>query len=249
MRVAPEHVAILARSTFNGNALVLPEQLDRRDYVAVNKALEAAGGAWNRRAGAHVFHGLAAEAIEPILMTGEITCAKQEFDFFPSPPPVVARLLELTDVPAGCWVLEPSAGDGAIVRAVRDHQRACRIAACELLDGNIAKLRTEGLVDSLRQADFLSVEPVPVYDRVIMNPPFSGAVDIDHVMHAVKFLSAGGRLVSVMSAGVKFRETAKHRAFRDFLEQREAHVEDLPEGAFKASGTMVRTIVVAFDVA
>ena len=34
---------------------VIVQQLDRNDYVKVNKALEALGGKWNRKAKAHLF--------------------------------------------------------------------------------------------------------------------------------------------------------------------------------------------------
>jgi hypothetical protein len=44
-------IAVLARCETNDNTLYLPfGQLDRKLYVAVNKALEAIGGKWNRSA-------------------------------------------------------------------------------------------------------------------------------------------------------------------------------------------------------
>jgi ParB family transcriptional regulator, chromosome partitioning protein len=84
-----------------------------------------------------------------------------------------------------------------------------------------------------------------LFDRVIANPPFEKQADIDHVLHAWAHLKPGGRLVSVMSAGVTFREDRKTRAFRDFLNEHGALVETNPEGAFKESGTGVSTVLVA----
>ncbi len=244
MRVDPAHVAILAASTINGNTLALPGELERKTYLAIAKALEAAGGAWNRRVGAHVFNGCAAAAIEPILLTGQITHARDEFDFFPTPPDIVARMLELVDIRPGDRVLEPSAGDGAIVRALAG--LTDRVHAHEIQDANVKLLqRIDGVVE-VGAGDFLARGPEPIFDAVVMNPPFSVTVDVDHVLHAARFLQPGGRLVSVMSAGVRFRTTAKHRAFRDFLDARVAHVEDLPDGSFLPA-TGVRTILVAFD--
>lgn len=65
--------------------------------------------------------------------------------------------------------------------------------------------------------------------------------------HALGFLRPGGRLVSVMSAGVKYRQDAKTRAFRELVEQHSGTIEDLPEDAFRESGTSVRTVVVTMD--
>ncbi len=56
------------------------------------------------------------------------------------------------------------------------------------------------------------------FDRVVMNPPFERQQDIDHVSRAAGMLKPGGRLVSVMSAGVTFRENNKTRWFRDLIE-------------------------------
>src|SRR4030042_4964611 len=96
------------------------------------------------------------------------------------------------------------------------------------------------------QADFLSVEPKPLYDRVVMNPPFEMQQDIDHVMHAWKFLKPGGRLVSIMSSGVLFRENKKTSEFRNHIDEF-GNMERLPEGSFKESGTMVNTCIVVLD--
>ncbi len=78
-----------------------------------------------------------------------------------------------------------------------------------------------------------------------MNPPFSKQQDIDHVVHAVKFLRTGGTLVSVMSKGVTYRENKKTKNFWGFLKDTcDYGVVDLPEDSFKVSGTKVSTVVI-----
>lgn len=47
--------------------VVITQQLDRKAYLAVNKALEACGGAWSRKAKAHVFTVDPTPAIEHAL--------------------------------------------------------------------------------------------------------------------------------------------------------------------------------------
>lgn len=243
MKIAPHIVEILANSEINGQQLRITRQLDRKDYVAANEALEAAGGKWSRKEKAHLFEGGAAEAIEPIIFTGEISSAR-DFEFFETPSDVVARLIELADPKPCMRILEPSAGRGAIVKAAK--QAGCTVTAIELFPKNFEVVGL--LADEAMQADFLAQKPVPIYDRVIMNPPFSKQADIKHIMHAADFLKPGGRLVSVMSAGIEFRENAKSNFFRTFVEEMGGRFILLPEGAFRSSGTMVRTIIVTFDI-
>src|SRR4051812_7333314 len=94
--------------------------------------------------------------------------------------------------------------------------------------------------------DFLALEPEEKYDRVVMNPPFTNDQDIDHVLHAYKFLKPGGKLVAIMAKGFTFGENRKRSGFRDLLKQHGRIVMDLPAGTFKESGTMVETVVVVF---
>ena len=82
------------------------------------------------------------------------------------------------------------------------------------------------------------------WDRIVMNPPFSRQQDIDHVMKAYELLAPDGILVSVMSVSFQFRTNRKSEEFRDFLDSVGASVYDLPEGAFKESGTMIRSCIV-----
>jgi hypothetical protein len=79
--------------------------------------------------------------------------------------------------------------------------------------------------------------------RTPVNPPFERQQDIDHVLHAFKFLKPSGRLVAIMSASVTFRENKKTLEFREFIRQH-GHLEHNPEGSFKESGTMVNTVTV-----
>lgn len=153
-------------------------------------------------------------------------------------------LMDLADVQPGMLCLEPSAGQGAIAMAVA--KVAGGVMCVELLEQNVAKLRE---TFDVYHGDFLQVSPNvhPIYDRIVMNPPFEKQADIKHVLHAFDFLKPGGRLVSIMSASVLFRSNKLTQEFRDFVEQHGGSIEPLPEGSFKSSGTMVNTVVVVID--
>lgn len=242
MRVEDDVLAVLSRAETNGNALMLTGQLDRRMYERANKVLEAAGGKWNRKARAHLFDDEAATRVDQIILSGEVEVPKDEFNFFPSPPSVVARLMELAGVQHGMRVLEPSAGKGAIAYACAD--AGATVDCYELMEANFVALAGDARLGAVRHMDFLAQAPEASYDRVVMNPPFAKQADIRHVLHALRFLKPGGLLVSVMAASVAFRDNKLTQDFRDLIRDRGGDIEALPEGAFKASGTMVRSLIV-----
>jgi predicted RNA methylase len=245
MKVSDTVLNVLANAQMDGARLVLTGQLDRKLYQQTNAVLEAAGGKWDRKAKAHVFPVDAADAMEQIVQTGEVTLIRtiqQDFGYFPTPPAVVARLIALADIEPDMAVLEPSAGQGAIANAVAD--LGAVVDCYELLRENYLVLTGNLKLRHVRPFDFLAQEPEASYDRVVMNPPFAKQADIHHVNHALKFLKTGGLLVSVMSAGVTFRDNKLTQDFRDLIRARGGDIEALPDGAFKESGTGVRTVVV-----
>ncbi|GAP46933.1 methyltransferase [Streptomyces azureus] len=244
MKVPTIVLEVLDRAEFDGPRLVLTGTLDRKLYLDTAKVLEAAGGKWNRKERAHLFDGDAAEAIEPVILTGEIVSNKQQFGYFPTPGPVVQQLIELADIKPGMTVLEPSAGQGAIASAVA--AEGCVVDCIEVQESNATVIFDAGYANLILVRDFLTTAPgagIPGYDRVVMNPPFARQDDIRHVMHAHRFLKAGGLLVAVMSNGVTFRNTPLTREFRALLDMQGGELHPLPEGAFKESGTGVNTVI------
>lgn len=246
MRVDKEVLNVLSACQCEGNNLILTGQLDRNLYTRTNKVIEAAGGKWNRKAKAHVFDIDASVRIEQIILTGDVVVPKDDFEFFPTPPEVIRHVIHFADIRDGMMVLEPSAGQGAIAKAAHDAATDVMVDMYELMPANndalhALNLRLSGIGEPI---DFLTVEPRPVYDRVAMNPPFGRQADIKHVTHALKFLKPGGLLVSVMSSSVTFRSNKLTTDFRQLIEERGGHIEEMPEGAFKSSGTMVNTVIV-----
>jgi len=89
--------------------------------------------------------------------------------------------------------------------------------------------------------DFLSIEPKPTIDRVLMNPPFTAGQDAEHVIHAYKFLKTNGILVAIIGEGSYTRSDKKAVAFQNFLKQHMCDNESIEAGTFKESGTNVAT--------
>ncbi len=242
MKISEEIRGILADCNVGLDGTVyLPEvQLDRKVYLEVNKVLEAIGGKWNRKAKGHVFDASPLQKLEEIVLTGEYTDAKKEFQFFETPEELAVKLCDMAEITPDCIVMEPSCGKGRIVREIekRNPKHLICIEKNEEL-----KPYHELFKFAVMYGDFLEVEDYTA-DRIVMNPPFSKLQDIDHVMKAYELLNPDGIVVSVMSTSPFYRQDKQAVAFREFLETNNAEVEDLPEGTFKESGTMVNTCVV-----
>lgn len=252
MKLSQEVLTALSGAEVSGNTLRLVGQLDRKLYAKVNDALVALGGSWNRKAKAHLFEGDAADRIDEAVLSGSVERG-QDFGCFFTPPDLADRVAEEAGLFVGAHVLEPSAGHGALIRAALRVRSSLKIECVELLDRNLLELCKPDLLAMIDggsitplHGDFLLVERLGLapFDRVVMNPPFAKRQDIAHVRHAFGFLRPGGKLVSVMSAGVEFRSDRLTTEFRSFVEQNDGAIERLPSGSFKASGTNVETVLV-----
>jgi len=237
MRLDSDILTVLAAAETDGSALRLTGQLDRTLYVKVGRAIETAGGKWNRKAQAHLFPCDAATVVARLLGEGSVTSEQSQQQFFPTPPEVAARLIAAASLETFHVVLEPSAGRGAIAERVAPLVAA--IDCVELHEPHAAVIRSAGYAREVTTADFLAMTPRPAYDRVVMNPPFAKRADVTHVMHALEFLRPGGLLVSVMANGVTYRTDEATSALREIA----ARFESLPLKAFAGSGTDASTVI------
>ena len=179
------------------------------------------------------------------------TVPAKRYGFFPTPEAAATRVIEGVPLyrreggPAP-RVLEPSAGTGNLARPCAE--KGAVVDCVELQPHLAAGLRGEGIYRRVYEADFLAMRPDPdnLYDVVVMNPPFDLERDIDHILHAMKFLAPDGYLVAILSAGTEWRETKKARAFRDLMARKCARWSDLPARSFASVGTNVNTVTVRF---
>lgn len=177
------------------------------------------------------------------------TAAKlqQAAQFYPTPRDVIddmVRIAGLHERGARGWtVLEPSAGTGAIAEWVAPVVAA--VDCVEIDTDAAAHLRAGGYARAVTAADFLTVPPGALYDRVIMNPPFTRGAAVAHVTHALQFVKPSGLLVAVMPEGVTWRSGKAWEAFRTLFEERRGWYSEVDPDAFKASGAGARTVIVA----
>lgn len=245
MKIDPAITAILDQCEIRNSLLFLPRQLDKKDYARVDKVLNAAGGKWNRAAKAHVFADDPHAVVEAMILTGEIVSVQQAFGYFATTPVVLETLMAAAAIKPGQSMLEPNAGCGVIARA--GLSAGAFVDCVEIRHDAAAALHGSGIYRSVHCDDFLTMPVRAVYDRVVMNPPFAKQADLAHVQRAFEWLKPGGRLVSVMARGVIDRTNRTSLAFRDFVAEHAGRFDVLPDNAFKASGTGVRTVLLTVD--
>lgn len=216
-RQIPDHIlAVLSSMEIQGNVLLeYPQKLERKDYELLNKALEALGGKWSKKAPrGHHFLEDPSERIAAAIATGSYDCPRLA-GFFQTPEWLAKQMAEEAVAVVGrdARFLEPSAGGGRLVDALWA-TGARRITAIELDSGRSATLGThmlhlmyaaaEGQTNrsSCCGGDFLDFvesgiatglhmpERAPlVADAVVMNPPFNRGLDVKHVAAAISLQS------------------------------------------------------------
>jgi type I restriction-modification system DNA methylase subunit len=247
MKIEQNVIDVLVKCRVEGNNLFLPPNLERKLYVKTNDALMSIGLKWNKKLTCHVSESDVEDKLEEIINTGEyesLKDKKKELQFFTTPKNIAELVVNLAQIGGLHDVLEPSCGRGGLVSEI-NKKVPCAIIEKDEENYNytLKSFNCIGYKENGNR-DFLSVKPVEEFDRVVMNPPFSKQQDVDHILHAWEFLKPGGILVSICSPSPFFRENKKSIDFRQFLEDNEADIHDLPEGSFKESGTNIRTKII-----
>lgn len=164
----------------------------------------------------------------------------QKGDIQFTPPELAKELVALAGVRKDSRVLEPEAGIGNIAdvaKEVTDHVDCIERMTdfCEIL-----KLKKHNVIGN----DLLTAETAPIYDAVVMNPPFSE--ECEHIKRAFDFLRPGGSLVAVCSSSIQWKSTRKYEQFRDWLPE---HTHSIDECGAKFEMTGVHTVVLVVDKA
>lgn len=254
VKLSPEVEDVLLRSEIGTTTLKLPEQLDRKLYMAVNKVITLAGGRWHKGQGLHVFDRDPREVLGLALTSGEIVDEKKLFQFYPTPREAADVVWEMAEVGPDMHLLEPSAGNGGLLKAIPENffRSPMQIHAVELNPAHTKAIYAEieriakpssdyGIVAC--PYDFLTMYIAsPRFDRIIMNPPFTKGQAKQHVKHAWQFLAPGGRLVAILPG-----ELTETSPFLMDFDTTDINCYPLPEGTFKESGTNIKTTIVTLD--
>ena len=229
---------VLKQCKITGCVVALPDlQLDRSVYQEVAKKIELIGGKWNRSAKGFVFKQDPAELFE-VIKNGENKNIKKEYQFFATPSALADKIACYLPLDVGT-VLEPSAGQGALVQAINRLNPTIRVYYCELMELNRKQFVGEA---GFLQDDFLTLPTAVTFDAVVANPPFTKNQDIDHFLKM--FEHAEKTVISVMSNHWRTCQNKKESQFREFLEGFDTQIVDIPAGTFKESGTNISACLV-----
>ena len=121
-------------------------------------------------------------------------------DFWPTPKNMIRKMYRKLDIKRCRSILEPSAGDGAILDYIAEEHRhsgydrftiSCIEKDKELQ--NVLKGKKKNLIDT----DFLHYSGLDRFDTIIMNPPFSCGED--HLLKAIDLIFSG-QIVCLLNA-------------------------------------------------
>jgi len=239
-------IEVLQKCTVEGNTIKLPNvQLDRKEYLEVKKSLELIGGKWKGgKVSGFMFLSDPTDLLNQITKGDNINI-KKEFQFFATPEHIANTLVYLADIAQHDTILEPSAGQGAIIKEINNVSDV--VPDCfELMETNKMILNKTDLKFNLIGDDFLLSDDKE-YSKIIANPPFSKNQDITHVYKMFDKLGRGGKLVAMMSKHWQQSNNKKETQFRDWLNELNAETIEIAANEFKASGTSIATVIVIID--
>lgn len=191
-----------------------------------------------------------ADGVEKTPKKARTTEIAKDLQFYPTPEALAKKVLFDAHFSSDAWVLEPSAGNGALSRLLLE--RGNHVTSIEVHPDRCKTLRETLPVarHHVVEANFLDWKNDELFDAVVMNPPFYRTHFIEHIQCAHDHLKSGGVLYAICPIGAAINESRAYVEFRCWLEENYHKVawrsffEDLPIGAFASSGTNVSTTII-----
>lgn len=219
----PEFYGMTLRGFANGNCHIF---FDREAQDHINRALAE-------------FYGdvLPDTPDEPTAKQPGTDLAK-DLQYYPTPAAAARELVSRVHLVDGLRILEPSCGTGNIMDALRDKNPRLHVTGIECHGARAEEARAKG--HHVQTANFLQVAPQPIFDYVVMNPPFYGKHYQKHVEHARRFLKPDGAVYAILP----ITAVTDH----GFIEPGRGwdRWKDLPVGTFSESGTNINTGIARF---
>lgn len=198
-----------------------------------------------------------------------MTTPNDSRDFYPTPDDLAWKMVH--GLYSNCYgwkhlpqpILEPSAGDGALARAIHsaadirhdsktgkidryDESKAKEfdLDCIELSSDFRAKLKKDGF--RVVHDDFLTFRPCKKYAAIVMNPPFStGAA---HLLKALDVMKDGGKICCLLNAEtIRNPYTNERKELVQKLDDLNAQIEYIPD-AFKSAARTARVEVALIRV-
>lgn len=162
-----------------------------------------------------------------------------DHNYYPTPKEAITVMLYEANIEENMTLLEPSAGNGAIVNEIKTMFPSISICSYEI-DEERAKNSNSICFD------FMKVDTEIKYDRIVMNPPFSEGRWYKHVIHAFNMLLPGGRLVAIIPFGGAI-EKDYETEWKEIYKNNFVNEIELKAGTFKHEGTMIKTKIIVLE--
>lgn len=128
--------------------------------------------------------------------------------YYPTPEHIARDAVEMADIKDGDFVLEPSAGQGAIAEQIREAHPLSSLHCVEISELHCEILRQKGF--DVVNDDFLKFNHEHKYDVIVCNPPYSDGRWLSHVNHAFSLLNPNGTLVAVLPSSSIGKKITNH---------------------------------------
>lgn len=197
---------------------------------------------------------------------------KDSIDFYPTPAALADRMVSsVLTRPYGYAVfpgpiLEPSAGDGAIAKAVeraagiyrnkagkiiqeyglKRKREKYSLDCVELSEGLRAILKNDGF--RVVHDDFMTFQPQTKYAAILMNPPFSAGAA--HLLKALDIMQDGGKIRCILNAEtIRNPYTNERKDLANRLHELGAEIEYIQDAFARAERkTGVEIALVSVDI-
>lgn len=173
--------------------------------------------------------------------------AKHIPGFFPTPNALAEKMATIADFNGHNTVLDPSCGIGSLLKAACAHVEPKSVQGFEINQelAAFAQCDTDAMIQC---CDFMEqhAELCNKYSVILMNPPYEKNQAPQHVLHALRFLAPGGRLVALLPANLRaYHERGQdgNRHVNEFckaLNKLACKWHDVPSGSFSGKDAAVK---------
>ncbi len=161
--------------------------------------------------------------------------------WYPTPKALAERLFAKLDCKNFHRILEPSAGDGALLAGLperyRERYSRCAIDCIEIDIQHHDTLRKAGF--KVVGFDFLSFKDASCYSAIVLNPPFR--VGVQHVLHAWNILLEGDIGAIINADSLRNPHTRERKALLDLINTHGSY--EIVTGAFMVEEAERKTSV------
>ncbi len=237
----------IKRCECEGNRMNLNEDRlasEFRDRII--RIMEKLGGKWRVSLKAFDFEFDPKPLLDEIMATGMVP-VPMPLDYFDTPPRLATRMVDMMP-PEVTRVLEPSAGDGNIVKEILGRFPTVKVHALELSLMKWGKLRKVSDRMIAVQQDFLTFKQPKGYECIVMTPPLASKRNplewVEHFHYAFNMLIEKGTLIGVAPIGLLYSAEARVRGLRSMIENNHGLIEPLSPKMFKIGDNYIATALV-----